>query len=560
MTHRDMLRQPASRRGVRAVLVRAAVVLVAAAIGAFAAPAAPAYAHATLVGTKPARNSIVNNPPTEVVLTFSEPVRLVPDRIRIVDPNGDRADGGQPRVDGQTVRIGLRAGSPNKGTYVVSYRVISADNHPVGGSFPFSVVVPSATVPTVDAGSGGPGGAVAVAFPVVRGLGYAGLALLVGAALVLILLWPRRLDRRVAVRLLWVGAVALAVASLLEVLLEIWYVSGPLADVGWSQAREVVFGQYGVAHAVRIVVALAAPLLLRRLVNGDGGARIQVVAVVVAVIGLATWPVSGHPAASPVPLLSLVADLTHLAAMSVWLGGLAMLAVVLLPRAKASELAAIVPVWSRWAQLAVAVLLATGVLQALIEVGTVDALIGTTYGWLVVAKVGLLAAVLVLAWQSRRLVPHVAARTDRAAGRLRALVAAEAAGIAVVVAVASVLVQTPPARSAAAAAADNEQTVVLTSDLYRLSVQILPGTVGLNELHLYAYTLDGAPANVQEWRASASNEDIEPIAVDLLPVPPDHAIGQVTLPDGGAWTFTFTLRTTEIDQATVTTTFDIANA
>jgi copper transport protein len=554
-----MLRRRAGRRGVRARLVRVAVVLAAAAIGAFAPPVAPAHAHATLVDTSPARNSIVNNPPMEVVLTFSEPVRLVPDRIRVVDPQGERADAGSARVDGQTVRIGLRTGAPTKGTYVVSYRVTSADNHPVGGSFPFSVVVPSATVPAVEADSANPTGTLAVAFPVVRGLGYAGLALLVGAALVLILLWPRRLDRRLAVRLLWAGAIALAVTSVVEVLLEIWYVSGPLADVGWSQARDVLFGQYGIAHAVRIGVALAAPLLLRPLINGDGGGRIQVIAVVVAAIGLATWPVSGHPVASPVPLLSLVADLSHLAAMSVWLGGLAMLAAVLLPRANASELAAIVPVWSRWAQLAVAVLVATGVLQALIEVGTVDALIGTAYGWMVVAKVGLLALVLVFAWQSRRLVAPIAARTDRSAGRLRALVAAEAAGIAVVLAVASVLVQTPPARSAAAAAAVNEQTVLLTSDLYRLSVQILPGTVGLNELHLYAYTLDGAPADVKEWRATAtpSDQDIEPLTVDLLRIPPDHAIGQVTVPDGGAWTFTFTLRTTEIDQATVTTTFDI---
>jgi copper transport protein len=129
------------------------------------------------------------------------------------------------------------------------------------------------------------------------------------------------------------------------------------------------------------------------------------------------------------------------------------------------------------------------------------------------------------------------------------------------VAVASVLVQTPPARGAEAAA-PTEQTVLLSNELYQLSAQILPGTVGLNELHLYAFTPDGRPADVKEWRATAvpSDQDIEPIRVDILRVPPDHAIGGVTLPSAGRWRFTFTLRTTEIDQAAVTATFDIRPA
>lgn len=549
MMHRHMSRYRAASR--------LAVVLGAAGIAMLSLPAAPAHAHATLVTTQPSRNAVVPNPPAEVVLTFSEPVRVVPDRIKVVDPEGGRADAGPARTEGQTVRIGLRTGGPPRGTYVVSFRVTSADSHPVGGSFSFSVVAPSA--PGTVTGEEASGSGAAVAFPVVRGLGYAALALLVGAGLALSLLWPRRLRRRGAVRLLWTAAVALAITSLLEVLLEIWYLSGPLSDVGWSQARDVLFSQYGVAHLVRIAVALAAPLLLRPLLAGGANGRTQTVAVVVGVVGLATWPASGHPVVSPVPALSLVVDLVHLAAMSLWLGGLAMLATVLLPRANTRELAAIVPVWSRWAQLAVATLLATGVVQSLIEVGSVGALFATRYGALVVAKVGLLAAVLAVAWQSRRLVPVIAERSDRAvARRLRGLVAAEAAGIAVVLAVASVLVQTPPARGATAVAA-NEQTVLLSNELYQLSVQIAPGTVGLNDLHLYAYTPQGEPADVKEWRVTAapSNQELEPVPVDVLPVPPDHAIGAVTLPGPGQWRFTFTLRTTEIDQAAVTATFDI---
>jgi copper transport protein len=461
-------------------------------------------------------------------------------------------------VDGRTVRIGLRPGGA-RGTYLVSYRVTSADNHPVGGSFLYSVGAPSASGSGPGSGTSGSGGAVTVAFPVVRILGYISLALLVGAALVLSVLWPERLDRRGAVRLLWIGAIAVAVTGLLEVLLEIWYVSGPLDEVGWSQARTVMLSQFGAAHSVRIGVALAAPLLLSPLIYGAGRGTTRALAMMVGVLGLATWPASGHPAASPVPALSLVADLTHLAAMSVWLGGLAMLAVFLLPRAHPSELAGIVPIWSRWAQVAVSVLLATGVVQSVIEVGSVDGLFAAGYGWLVLAKAGLLAGVLGLAWQSRRLVPRVAAHAAGATARLRGLVLAEAAGIAVVLAVASVLVQTPPARSAEVAADSNEQTVLLSNSLYRLSVQIVPGTVGLNELNLYAYTPEGGRADVKEWMATAapSKQNIEPVGIVFRRLPPDRAVGQVTIPSAGQWRFVFTLRTTEVDQASVTATFDI---
>ncbi len=558
MAHGELVRHRAWLRALTAWVVRIGLVLMAAGIGVSAPPTAPAHAHATLVTTRPARHAVVPNAPAEVVLTFSEPVRLVPDRLKVIDPTGGRADVAGAQVDSRTVRIGLRSGGP-RGTYLVSYRLTSADSHPVGGSFSFSVGAPSAPGSGPGSDTSGSGGAVTVAFPVVRILGYISLALLVGAALVLSVLWPDRLDRRGAVRLLWIGAIAVAVTSLLEVVLEVWYVSGPLDEVGWSQARTVMLNQYGAAHSVRIGVALAAPLLLSPLIYGAGRRPAQILAMMVGVLGLATWPASGHPAASPVPALSLVADLTHLAAMSVWLGGLAMLAAFLLPKAHPSELAGIVPIWSRWAQVAVSVLLATGVVQSLIEVGSVDGLFATGYGWMVVAKVGLLAGVLGLAWQSRRLVSRVAAHAAGAAARLRGLVLAEASGIAVVLAVASVLVQTPQARSADAAAGSNEQTVVLSSSLYRLSVQIGPGTVGLNDVQLYAYTPEGGRADVKEWRATAapSNQDIEPVRVDLGRISPDRAVGHVTLPGAGQWRFIFTLRTTEIDQASVTATFDI---
>jgi copper transport protein len=256
-------------------------------------------------------------------------------------------------------------------------------------------------------------------------------------------------------------------------------------------------------------------------------------------------------------VVTVTADLIHLAAMSIWVGGLVVLARFLIPRAPPAELGAIVPVWSRYATYAVSALLLTGVAQALIEVGTVDALFGTKYGWLVVAKAGLFAAVLGVAWLSRRLVGAIEAGDEEAGSKLRRTVVLETVITAVVIGVASVLVQTTPARTPETPPVTTRaaiQTATLRSDLYELRVEVDPGATGINFVHLYAYTLDGKVADVAEWKVRAAPPDasIEPLEVTMLPLPPGHATGQVSLPVAGTWKFSFTLRTTEVDQATVT--------
>src|SRR3954452_11097541 len=112
-------------------------------------PAGPASAHAALVATDPGNGTIVPDAPNKVTLTFSESVQLISGKIQVLAPDNSRADQGEPTVNGATVTIPLRSGG-GRGTYLVSYRVISADSHPIGGSITYSVgaasAPPSATV------------------------------------------------------------------------------------------------------------------------------------------------------------------------------------------------------------------------------------------------------------------------------------------------------------------------------------------------------------------------------------------------------------------------------
>ncbi|MBO0867824.1 MAG: hypothetical protein J2P15_04590 [Micromonosporaceae bacterium] len=102
-------------------------------------------------------------------------------------------------------------------------------------------------------------------------------------------------------------------------------------------------------------------------------------------------------------------------------------------------------------------------------------------------------------------------------------------------------------------------TTTATSPLYRLEVDIAPGMSGINTLHLYAYTPAGASLKVAEWRASAAQQGrgVQPFDIRLVALTESHAIGEVNLPDVGIWTFSFTLRTRDVDTGTVRITVPI---
>lgn len=520
---------------------------------------APAAAHANLLDTNPANGTILNEMPDQVVLTFSEPVRLIPGRIVVVAPDGELVETGEITADGPTVTIPIKGGGA-RGTYLVSYRVISQDSHPVGNSITFSVGAPS-EVPELTYGQAEGDPVVAAAVSANRYLGYGGLVLLVGPVLMLIRMWPQRLSRQGMVRLAWIGFGLVTVSSVLAVWLQAPYSSGDsLSDVDLDGLQQVLGSPFGIAHVVRIGVLIALGLVLRPVLSGQGTRSDVLLVGLLGIAGLATWPFAGHPIAAPIPPLAILADGIHLTAMAVWAGGLVVLVGFLLRHATGRELAAILPEWSRWATGLVGALALTGVVMAVAEIRPLEALWETTYGRLLLAKLGLVAVVLMVAAGSRNLVQRrLAPHRPRTA---RWLVGIETVLLAGVLAVTSVLVQTTPARTAitgADQAFPTDYAATLTSPLYSVQVLLEPGGLGSNTLHLYSYTLDGQPLPVEEWRATAAlpSEGIEPIEILLLPLTDTHAFGDVALPVAGDWEFTITLRISEVQQASVETTVSI---
>jgi copper resistance protein C len=110
---------------------------------------APAAAHARLVASTPGDGATLDEPPGEVVLEFNEMVEADFGQLQVSGPDGERLDASAPIGEGTTVRSPLLEPTAS-GTYTVAYRVVSADGHPVEGSFTFELTEAAVTEDTAE--------------------------------------------------------------------------------------------------------------------------------------------------------------------------------------------------------------------------------------------------------------------------------------------------------------------------------------------------------------------------------------------------------------------------
>ena len=119
------------------MIVRRLVVGAALAVVLVLVTAGPAAAHATLEATSPADGAHLDQAPNSVSLTFSEDVSAPLGAVRVFDAQGHRVDNGDVVARDNTVTVGMN--QVGDGGYIVTWRVISADSHPVNGAFTFTV-------------------------------------------------------------------------------------------------------------------------------------------------------------------------------------------------------------------------------------------------------------------------------------------------------------------------------------------------------------------------------------------------------------------------------------
>jgi copper transport protein len=386
-------------------------VLTVAVLCALVFPAA-ASAHATLVRAVPEDGAVVASAPGSVRLVFDDVVKAASGLKAIRNGGGSVLDSKPHVVKGRTLVVPLR---PNlaDGDYTVLWRVVSDDGHTISGVVAFGVGAGRPPpVPALSAANR-PGAKDVVS----RWLLFAGLLTAVGAA------FFRFAVAAVPVRLL-LGAFLLVFVG----------VSGLLHDVPVSSRFGGTMAAVAVVAGVGALLAAIAPVY----------PALEPLAFVSALVLLPGPSIAGHALDRGRSPLEVFADVIHVAAASVWLGGLVALGLAL----HSGNRAATVRRFSNVALVSVVALAVTGVVRALSELRSVHQLWSTGYGRALIVKTALLALLVILGWVNRyRLIPR--ARDDA----LRRSVGAELVLFAGLVVAVAVLTDLRPGRDVTSAVA-----------------------------------------------------------------------------------------------------------
>ncbi|MFD8814460.1 copper resistance CopC/CopD family protein [Streptomyces sp. NPDC059627] len=395
--------------------LRTLVLLFLAVTGALLAGAAPASAHAALLGSDPSQGVVVPKAPDQVSLTFSENVSTNDNSLRVLDPQGKRVDLRKPaNLSGTTYGVQLKSGL-GKGTYTVAWQVVSADSHPVAGAFTFSVGTPSKTVASVGDQDAG-GGVVGWLYGFGRYMSYAGYIVLVGGAAFVLVCWQRGSGVRAIHRLVVGGWLTLTAATLWLLLLRGSYTtSGSIGDIfDLNLLGQVLQSKPGAALVSRLLLLAAAALFIAVLFGAydkredpdekrDLTFGLAIGGTVVAAGLAASWAMAEHASTGLQPGIAMPVDILHLLAVAAWLGGLTALLVALY-RAPADNPVDAVAVqrFSRLAFGSVVTLVGTGIYQSWRQLGSWSAFTDTTYGELLLVKICLVALLVGIASISRR--------------------------------------------------------------------------------------------------------------------------------------------------------------
>jgi copper transport protein len=522
-------------------LRRRTVVAAAAAVAATLAFPALASAHAALLRTFPAASGTVNALPAEVGLTYSEPVEPRFAVVSVTNAAGEQQTSGSPQrspTNANQLVVPLR--TVGEGWYLVYWRVISTDGHPVRGAFTFAVgpnpgPAPQFVIPSLSESAATPRLLIA------RWAMFLSMMAAIGL-FVLRMLTARPMFRRVPgtsldpLSVLFVIAIAVAlVATPIYVELSTAEFAGrsffdfgdvvPLIrDSAFGRAYtdlELVLALFAVAAVIAILIDRPdrPQRSVAELLALDG-------ALVAAAAALLVPGLAGHAAQTSPRGLALALDWVHLAGGSLWIGGLVGLVLVWVTLGsdlRLSGLQVVVPRFSRVALGSVLLVIATGIWASFLHLPTVASLWQTSYGKALVVKVAILLGALLLGGaNNQRTVPRLAVAdvepvpAESAASMLRALVSLEVAIVAAVIFAAGVLSSlAPPSKALASIGKSSVRvgpgpiTKVVNRQGYRLEFRVSPNRAAVPNAFTLKITKNGAPVRNADVTTTFTMLDME---------------------------------------------------
>jgi copper transport protein len=483
-----------------------------------------ALAHAALIKTDPADGAVLAQAPAQFSLTFSEPVS--PLVLTLVKPDGTPVALISFRLSDQTVEIDNRQ-ALKSGTHVLSWRVISADGHPVGGSLLFSIGAPSEP-PAVSEAVDWP---LRSAIWIGKVFLYLGLFLGIGGAFALAWLAGNGRDgQRFVIAAILCGLAAAPMSLGFQGLDALGAPLSHLAQpVVWRTGLGTSFGWTVLAALIAFglgLLSLAGPLILAR----------PFALAAMAGVG-AALAASGHASAAEPQWLTRPMVFLHGVGIAFWAGALVPLGLAL--KRQAAGAVAFLHRFSSAILPAVAMLALAGIVLAVIQVQTPAALVGTAYGRLLLVKLALLVFLFTLAAVNRwRLTALAEAGATEVQRRLTRSIGVEVLIVLAIFGIAAGWRFTPPPRALAIAAAQP-----VSAHIHALQamadLSITPGHAGPVVASMVIMTGDFGPLDAKEVTLVLSKPDsgIEPMKRPATkPGDGTWRVDNLVIPVPGRWT------------------------
>lgn len=471
----------------------------------------PAHSHATLVETEPVDGAVLPAAPERVRVVFNEPVSLI--AAQVLDASGQNVVSSDAAVVAHgSLEIALPP-SMVRGTYIASYRVVSLDGHPVGGSLVFSIGESTSVEPPPSSDL-----AWRAIWTVVRSAFVA--ALLGSAGAVLFLLFVAN-GGPAAASTAQIAS-SLSVLGLVAALLSVGVQGGALTGKPLSDFLNADIWRVGFASAFGRSALLAfAGMALIALGLRWPSTRLAV-AFAGAAVALFSFALAGHVVTAGPRWLTLPPFLAHTAAVAFWVGSLLPLRAALWQ----SDPATIVRRFSAVAIAAVAILIVSGIVIAALQLRSFAALVSTTYGWMLLGKLTLVCGLLLLAALNKwRLTPALSRDDPRAVTALRRTISAEIGLVVAILIVTAALGTTPPPRALQSGhahtpdhhSADQHHahglTVETSSGDRRATIALSSAHAGANAAQITLTNADGSALEAKEVTFIVSNPSagVEPM-------------------------------------------------
>ena len=487
-----------------------------------------ASAHAILESSSPEASTLLASSPKEIRLDFDEQVEATLGDVRIYDSEQrEVSKSNTERSASDTSVVTAEVPTLKNGVYVVVWRVVSADGHPVTGAFPFEIGTKSTGTSAAlleevlnrtetTSPLGNPMSAL-------RLLGFLALILLSGCVS---LLWRSPILGNARVRkTLQYSSVSIAVSSL-----GLLFMQGPYtAGKSWGSLLDsVLIGdvtqtRLGLALFIRVICAFAWGVIAIT-ASASVSRRWRISVIATAIITITTYAASGHQSAGTLPGIFVPLDMIHLAAISTWVGALLALAVV----SKGNNVENEAKRFSQMATWSMPVVVVTGVVQGLHLIGGISTITQSSFGKLLLVKTLLVVGVVAFGSKAR------ATLQSGSFSSITKIIRWESTLVVLVLAVTSLMVaqspNTMPTTPIAYSATKVQNGIVA-------ELSVVPAVVGTAEVHVILTPPGGSltPAESVTVQFDLPSRNIPAIPVSMTEIGPNHWIGIVQFPFSGAW-------------------------